>query len=484
MNMDGKVIYYSANEDKINEIEEIGRELNFPLQCERGLSKINEIQTSDIHILLRDKTERAYKKVRRPVIVEHTVLEIECINEHPGTQTEIFWKQLGAERIVNIVKHLSNSVNNAKAKSYFAYFDGKNYRDAFDEIKGEIVSSEDEIWAEGFEWDKVFIPDNQDGLKKTFAELQKNNQKIKFSMRKNALEKLKHKLEEIDNDSFSLYDIGVNPLHVAEIAKKAKEDKLVLFIGAGLSKNVDMPSWGGLIDKLGENLGYEKGMFSLTGNDDYLALAEYYQEVKGNGMEQVIDYFKEANSAQVNNQLQASNIYKNVTKIPVHRIYTTNYEHLIENAYSIHTDKQVKTVYDLQTYNQEKADVEVIKLHGDVDKPETIVLTQNSYFERYDMETPLDILLRNDLLDKTFLFIGYSFRDVNVQYMFYKLNKLWGKEDIKDRPTSYIFLSENEPVQRHLLKNNYKIEPIISEIIDKKNGLEDFLEKVVKACEC
>lgn len=55
--------------------------------------------------------------------------------------------------------------------------------------------------------------------------------------------------------------------------------KLILFVGAGVSANLNIPDWSGLIAHIASELGYDPKIFSTYG--DYLTLAEYYKLQKG-----------------------------------------------------------------------------------------------------------------------------------------------------------------------------------------------------------
>ncbi len=48
----------------------------------------------------------------------------------------------------------------------------------------------------------------------------------------------------------------------------------ILFVGAGISMNVGLPSWGSLVGKIADRLGYDNEIFGQFG--DYLALAEFF----------------------------------------------------------------------------------------------------------------------------------------------------------------------------------------------------------------
>ena len=72
--------------------------------------------------------------------------------------------------------------------------------------------------------------------------------------------------------------------------------------------------------------------------------------------------------------------------------------------------------------------VTIYKMHGDVDSPQDAVLTKEDY-ETYDLNRELfSIKLKGDLIGKTFLFIGFSFTDPNIEYILSRIRSLLGKD--------------------------------------------------------
>jgi XTP/dITP diphosphohydrolase len=68
----------------------------------KALSSIEEIQTEDMEALVADKVIRAFDKIRRPVFVDHTGLQLESLDGFPGGLTEIFWERLKNERLAQL----------------------------------------------------------------------------------------------------------------------------------------------------------------------------------------------------------------------------------------------------------------------------------------------------------------------------------------------------------------------------------------------
>ncbi len=149
--------------------------------------KIEEIQTEDVDKLVKDKLLKAFKRVSRPVFVEHTGLYIESLNGFPGGLTQVFWDKLEADRFSNLLGSLETT--NAIAETTIGYCDGKNIFFFKGEVSGNI--SPEPKGNRDFQWDCVFIPK---GETQTFSEM--GNRKNEISMRKIAFEKFKSYLNE------------------------------------------------------------------------------------------------------------------------------------------------------------------------------------------------------------------------------------------------------------------------------------------------
>lgn len=500
-----EILFISKNDEKRKEIkrifEECSKELQFDIKinCVNGIDeikKIKELQEKDIEKVLRYKLSEMYKIVKRPLLVEHTGLELKCLNGYPGSQTQLFWDSLANKddknglAIGESVYRIADSFNEyeAKATTYLGFCDGKEIIITKGYVEGQICQPKGDS---KFQWDVIFKPNN---LNKTFAELSENNEKDKYSMRTIAIKKLINEIKENSNQ----YDYLKKDNNYKEVAKKIandiKNEKLMIFIGAGVSRNVGMPSWGGLISKLGEELGYDSDVFFNLG--DFLELAEYYTILKNeefNTDNKYNVFSKIKDHLGVNNEELVCRIndsrfcekFFDFINLGIKKIYTTNYDSLIENTIDIWKMKKnsninFDSIYNLKTMNNAiDKNVNIIKLHGDLREVENIVLNQSSYFDRYNFESCLDIQLRSDMFRKSILFLGYSFSDINIKYMFHKLNKLW--DDIKDcnRMESYIFLTENNEVQKKILEKN-KMTPIICNELDKREGIINFLDTVIE----
>jgi hypothetical protein len=262
-----------------------------------------------------------------------------------------------------------------------------------------------------------------------------------------------------------------------DLVNSYKSNNLILFVGAGVSKNLNLPDWKELIAKIANELGYDEEVFSTYG--DYLSLAEYYL-LKNNNKIGKLRSWMDTNWHKSDVNFEDSIIYKTIANGDFPIIYTTNYDRWIEKSLE-HYDKSHKVIVNVSDLTDIKSSqTQVVKFHGDFSDDSSIVLGESSYFDRLDFEGPLDIKFRSDVLGKSVLFIGYSLSDINIKILFYKLHKLWVKQGIHQRPKSFIFATNPNPIQEEIL-NERGVKMLFSEETNPGKALEAFLDELVKS---
>ncbi|WP_201536178.1 non-canonical purine NTP pyrophosphatase [Psychrobacter immobilis] len=175
-----KIRFITKNNHKIYEINKILSETGFEVIAVNYA--INEIQTEDVDMLVKDKLLKAFKLVGRPVFVEHTGLYIENLNGFPGGLTQIFWDKLQADKFTRFFG--SDNNNKLSAKTVIGYCDSMQVYMFEGSVSGKIAP--EPRGNRDFQWDCVFIPD---GETETFAEM--GDRKNEISMRRIAFEKFK-----------------------------------------------------------------------------------------------------------------------------------------------------------------------------------------------------------------------------------------------------------------------------------------------------
>jgi hypothetical protein len=274
-------------------------------------------------------------------------------------------------------------------------------------------------------------------------------------------------------------------LSAAEAAPRLKQEyrdgRLIPFLGAGFSKPLKLPDWGELIGWMAERLGFEPELFPLHGR--YEQLAEYFQLAGHDHFQQLVyEMTRRFDSEEAVRSRQTSRMHRALASLDWRTIYTTNYDSHVEGALRDAKKKAavLASFDDFQT-RREPGTCEVIKFHGTLALPDTIVLTESSYYQRIALESPVDQRLRADLLSHSFLFMGYSFNDLNIRYIWYRMHqlRLQGQAGARRPASRHCFFATFGvgPVQPELLEQ-WNIDMIQLDPADKEASVADLLERI------
>ena len=125
---------------------------------------LQEIQTTDLHELVKFKLRQAYEHVQAPVIVEDTSLYFEAWNELPGPLVKLFLKNISLSGMVKALDEFNNNLASAACCLGFTK-DGKSIHLFEGKVKGHIVEPRG---SQRFGWDSIFLPA---GYQQTFGEM-------------------------------------------------------------------------------------------------------------------------------------------------------------------------------------------------------------------------------------------------------------------------------------------------------------------------
>lgn len=208
-------------------------------------------------------------------------------------------------------------------------------------------------------------------------------------------------------------------------------DRWCLFIGSGVAASCQNkagerpPSWSGLLATLCGSLNDADsravGEQLLTEND-YLGTADhlrhcYATEHRMATYQQII---RDAVSGPLDDPFVPSSLYTTLLSLGPTTVFTTNYDKLFEVAsaggYATHTYKSSTLVDDLR-----RAEPVLVKLHGSTDSMTEIVLTRSDYARVHQVGARVLELLRALALTQTFLFVGYSLNDPDIQLVLQNL---------------------------------------------------------------
>ena len=257
-----------------------------------------------------------------------------------------------------------------------------------------------------------------------------------------------------------------------ELVSAISERRLIPFVGAGFSASVGFPQWHALLrvvaSKIEDCMTYEE--IAEYANDDPLRIAEYLYLRAHKSIGPV----RHAISQELPTiGTTSSPSHVELINLGAPQVYTTNYDDLIEDTYrSLGLDVSVvRLPRDVATASPDST--QVVKYHGDLRHDDTLVLTESSYYRRLDFESPIDVKFRSDLLGKSVLFLGYSFRDINIRVIWYKLMRVMADIPPEDRMPSYIVRLDVNPVLEEL----DRAVGLRTIVLDPENSAETQMER-------
>lgn len=237
-----------------------------------------------------------------------------------------------------------------------------------------------------------------------------------------------------------------------DLVRLLGQRRIIPFVGAGFSAVHRVPDWEKLLGALASEiqaasdvdpaLSYDE-IADACGNDN-LQIAEYLYLIAGESIGPIRHGLSTA--LQSSTPLLKSTPHVELANLGAPHVYTTNFDDLIEKTYR-ELGLQVDVIALPRDMALSHADrTEVVKYHGDLRHEQTLVLTESQYYTRLEFESPMDLKFRSDLLGRSVLFMGYSFRDINIRVIWFRLMQMMQDVPLKDRPPSYIVRLRANPV--------------------------------------
>ncbi|MCZ2129129.1 MAG: SIR2 family protein [Bacteroidia bacterium] len=264
---------------------------------------------------------------------------------------------------------------------------------------------------------------------------------------------------------------------IKEFVKDLAENNVAVFAGAGMSKSAGFVNWADLLRDIATELG-----LSVDKEHDLISLAQYHvNENRGKARinKKILEEFAQ--------EAEATENHKILARLPVTTFWTTNYDTLIEDSLKaankvVDIKHQVKQLANTRP----KRDVVIYKMHGDVHHPADAIITKEQYESYYKTHESFVTTLSGDLISKTFLFIGFSFTDPNLDYVLSRLNIQFGE----DSRQHYCFIKkqskgkDDDEIYKYNLRKQelmindlmrYKIKAIL---VDEYSDITEILKEI------
>lgn len=222
---------------------------------------------------------------------------------------------------------------------------------------------------------------------------------------------------------------------IEDYAEELVTGNAAYFVGAGISVDSSLPDWEGLIKPFTDKI----GIMDLKGKDMPLMAQYVINEETGNR-----GPFINAISRKLRKNFSSNAYHEAIAKTNLKTIWTTNYDNLLEKVFG-NTIIDVKFTDESISRDVPDNQVEIIKMHGCIynSHRKDIVITQSDYEDFFLNKPAISQRLRLDLLQKSFLFLGYGYGDSNIKNIITEARRLSG----------------NNTRQHYLITKNKKSDP-------------------------
>lgn len=242
-----------------------------------------------------------------------------------------------------------------------------------------------------------------------------------------------------------------------ELVEAILSKKCVLFAGAGISRGKIMtkegekeqylPTWEGLLTFLAN----EAQKSNYITNSQYRQLRKAAKNGKHLFVSETIrrkvgekEFDDMLGSIFRSPTLMLTEKHKIITQIPFSAIVTTNYDKLIESAYAF-INKSLPPIYTFDNSPDIVSALSsnrffVLKAHGDIDRKETIILSERDYRDVVYRQPGYRAALNAIFIMKTVLFIGASLADPDIKLVLESVSESFTGKG----PTHYALLPMKE----------------------------------------
>ena len=272
------------------------------------------------------------------------------------------------------------------------------------------------------------------------------------------------------------------------LAALARAGQLALFMGAGMGVTAGLPSWSELLEDLAQRVGLEAaGDLSTLGpldSAELLRRAADRKELQKEPTERRKYPLGDHVADAIGNRSRYALSHALLAALDVDQAITTNFDKLYEMA--VREIRQTEPFVVLPETNAAPAGVAdgrrpwLLKLHGDVDQPQDIVLDRRS-FVRYDARwRPLGGVLQTTLLTKHLLVVGASMTDDNVIRLIHEVAEL-NEQPGKERSFGTVLTLRADPLRAQLWEPELEYIDLGNadgDLVKAGRELEIFLDRV------
>lgn len=233
---------------------------------------------------------------------------------------------------------------------------------------------------------------------------------------------------------------------IEDLKQALAMQKLVIFVGAGVSRNSNLPTWGQMVQVFAEHIGYPS--IERLAMEEYIRIPQYFYCMDES--ENHKDYYQIIREL-VPRDAKANILDELIVSLNPRHLVTTNYDKLLD---------QIADGYEIIREGKQllkgTANQYLIKMHGDIDQVEKLVFKEEDYLNYSETHRLMEVFLKALLIDHVFLFVGYSLNDYNLKTFVSWIEYIAQEMRAKDGMHKNYFLSSSVQAEKDYLQKYYE----------------------------
>lgn len=233
------------------------------------------------------------------------------------------------------------------------------------------------------------------------------------------------------------------------LAAKARDGRLVPFMGSGVSVTAGAPSWEGLLDKLAESVGLDAGLAEefrkLSPLDQANILQTLHESSGAIGVEPRESFGSlVASFVRVEKYGLAPTL---LASLPSDGAITLNYDSLFERASADAHRNRAIIPQDTTSTEVNTESRWLLKLHGSVSQPDSIVLTRDDYLGYNANREALSALVKAHLMTHHLLFVGFGLKDDHFHEIVHDVRRAMPSDRGESASLGTVLTLNTDPLQ-------------------------------------
>ena len=217
--------------------------------------------------------------------------------------------------------------------------------------------------------------------------------------------------------------VNDSDIHIPrELLQNIREGRCVPFLGAGISRPSGVADWDTLVRTVGLNLESLFGRTIRSEELDLLQVPFMYKKTLASS-----DSLRRIISDATGKGYAPNEYHILLSHMPFRTYLTTNWDELLEtqlaNVYGPRGYNIVANQSEVASWNEANA-IQIVKLHGTVTQPESVVFGEDDYHQFYGSPSLLIDLTKVLFATRSILFLGFSMRDAYVKFLFQQVRNL------------------------------------------------------------